>query len=51
MKLAVFYNLMSQMLHFQFELNPLHGGWRGEIEILETGNLGKPLEWRDRDET
>ena len=26
-------------------------GWRGETEILETGNLGKPLEWRDRDET
>ena len=24
---------------------------RGETEILETGNLGKRLEWRDRDET
>ena len=27
------------------------GGWRGETEILETGNLGKRLEWRDWDET
>jgi len=23
----------------------------GETEILEAGNLGKPLEWRDWDET
>ena len=26
------------------------GGWRGETEILETENLGKRLEWRNRDE-
>ena len=26
-------------------------GWRGETELLETGDLGKGLEWRDRDKT
>ena len=42
---------MSQMLHFQFESDPGDiEGWRGE-KSLETGNLGKPLEWRDRDAT
>ena len=36
---------MSQMPHFQFEFDPgdIEGG-RGKTEILETGNLGKPLE-------
>ena len=43
---------MSLMLHFQFESDPGGiGGWRRETEILETGNLIKRLEWRDRDET
>ena len=42
---------MSQMLHFQFELDAGYRGLEGETEILETGNLGKRLEWRDRDET
>ena len=27
------------------------GSWRGKLEVLETENLGKRLEWRDRDET
>ena len=42
---------MSHMLHFQFESASGHRGLEGETEILETGNLGKRLEWRDRDET
>ena len=43
---------MSQMLHFQLESDSGDiEGWRGETEILETVNLGKHLEWRDRDET
>ena len=42
---------MSQMLHFQFSLDPGTLGLEGETEILETGNLGKRLEWRDRDES
>ena len=36
------------MLHFQLESDPETEGWRGETEILETGNFGKRL---DRDET
>ena len=46
---------MSQILRFQFGSDPDTGGrggwWRGETEILETENLGKRLEWRERDET
>ena len=42
---------MSQMLHFQLESDPRTGGLEGETEISKTGNFGKRLEWRDRDET
>ena len=43
---------MSQMLHFQFKSDLGTQGVGGlETEILETGNLGKRLEWRNRDET
>ena len=38
---------MSQMLHFQFESDP--GTQR--VGDLGNKNLGKPLEWRDQDET
>ena len=41
------------MLHFESVLIGSGDieGWTGETEILETWNLGKRLEWRDRDET
>ena len=42
---------MSQMLHFQFESDPMTLGVGGGTEILETKYFGKPLEWRDWDET
>jgi len=43
---------MSQILHFLIRIGSGDiEGWNGETEILEIGNLGKPLEWRDRDET
>ena len=46
MKLDIQKNLMSKMLHFQFEVDPWTWG-------LEEGNinLGKLLQWRDRGET
>ena len=43
---------MSQMLLFSVRIGYGDiGRWREEAEIGETGNLGKHLEWRDRDET
>ena len=50
MKLDIYENLMLQMLNFQFESDPGTKRIGGETEILETGNLEKRLEWRDRDE-
>ena len=44
MKLAIKIDLMSEMLHFQFELDPGTEGIGGGNR-----NLGKCLEWRYRD--
>jgi len=50
MKLNIYKDLMSQILHFQYESDPR--AWRLEWgKILETGKLGKRLGGRDRDET
>ena len=38
------------MLHFKFKSDPATWGVGGETEILETGNLGKRLEWKGHDE-
>ena len=46
MKLDIKKDLMSQMLHFRLELDPGTWGLTGENR-----NLGKCLEWRDRDDT
>ena len=51
MKLDIWKDLIAQMLHFQSGSDRGHGGMGEEQKILGTGNLGKRLEWRDRDET
>jgi len=44
MNLDIYIEVMFQMLHFQFGSEDIGDGG-------ENRNLGKRLEWRDRDET